>query len=177
MVSRGFPFLTTSFSQNHVTVSNPTCYPYVFIPILIFLSPEFSSRPFKRLRFGDELPVTPPSTFRVEMVDSKKSGYCTSKCRSPCEQFSSGSPPAITRAETEAKLASSLEGFEKYIQYLATGRLDGFLDSIRREDKDIDHGVHLPLDPILLLHDLGKYPNQERINEMFTGDTMFVAST
>lgn len=77
----------------------------------------------------------------------------------------------------EAKLASSLEGFEKYIQCLATGKLDGFFDSIRREDKDIDLGVHLHFDPILLLHALGKYPNQERIDEMFTGDTMFVAST
>jgi hypothetical protein len=75
-------------------------------------------------------------------------------------------------------LASSLEGFEKYIQCLATGKLDGFLDSIRHEDKDVDLEAvaSLPLDPILLLHDLGRYPDQERINELFTGDTMFVVT-
>jgi len=74
-------------------------------------------------------------------------------------------------------LASSLEGFEKYIQCLATGKLDGFLDSIRREDKAVDLKpvAPLPLHPILLLHDLGRYPDQEKINKLFSGDTMFVA--
>ena len=176
MVSTG-SFLISSDNDNAL-VFPKSCHgfeshPYLFTSILT-LSPESPSRPSKRLRCGEELPVAP---FRVEMVNKKKCGCCTSKCGSPREQFSSDSPPAITRAEAEAKLASSLKGFEKYIQYLAAGKLDGFLDSIRREDKDIDLGVNLALDPILLLHDLGKYLNQERINEMFTGDTMFVAST
>ena len=68
-------------------------------------------------------------------------------------------------------MASSLEGFEKYIQFLATGKLDVFMDSIRHEDKyvDLEDVASLPLDPNLLLHDLGGNPDQEKINKLFTG--------
>jgi hypothetical protein len=71
-------------------------------------------------------------------------------------------------------MAAALDGFEQYIEYLATGKLDGYLDSIRREDKVQLIGVDLPRDPILLIHDLGKYPDQERIRDLFIHDTVFV---
>ena len=64
-------------------------------------------------------------------------------------------------------MAAALAGFEKYIEYLATGELDGRLDSIRPEDKLTKFRVHLPLEPNLLIHDLGKYPDQERIEDLF----------
>ncbi len=64
-------------------------------------------------------------------------------------------------------MAKALAGFEKYFEYLATGELDGRLDSIRPDDKLIKFGVHLPINPILLLHDLGKYPDHERIKDLF----------
>jgi len=78
-------------------------------------------------------------------------------------------------------MAAALTGFEKYIEYLATGELDGYLDSIRPEDKLAKFGVHLPHKPILLIHNLGKHPDQERIEDLFKPsseygicDTVFV---
>ena len=73
-------------------------------------------------------------------------------------------------------MAAALAGFEKYIEFLATGELNGHLDSIRPEDKLSKFGVHLPLNPTLLIHDLGKHTNQE-IKELFecgTRKIMFV---
>ena len=64
-------------------------------------------------------------------------------------------------------MAAAFAGFEEYIEYLATGKLDGYLDSIRPEDKLKMIGVDLPLNPILLIHDLGKHPNHERIKDLF----------
>ena len=64
-------------------------------------------------------------------------------------------------------MANALAGFEKYFEYLATGELDGRLDSIRPEDKLTKFGVHLPINPFLLLHDLGMNPDQERIADLF----------
>jgi hypothetical protein len=64
-------------------------------------------------------------------------------------------------------MADALAGFEKYFEYLATGKLDGRLDSIRPEDKLERFGVVLPVNPILLLHGLGKHQDQKRIEELF----------
>jgi hypothetical protein len=74
-------------------------------------------------------------------------------------------------------MAAALAGFENYIEYLATGKLDGYLDSVRPEDKvtDLDLEVYLPHDPILLIHDLGKHLDHERIRDVFIHDTVFVA--
>ncbi|KAF8521901.1 hypothetical protein BU17DRAFT_87449 [Hysterangium stoloniferum] len=74
--------------------------------------------------------------------------------------------------ETEATMATAIERFEDYIKYLATGKLDGYLDSTRREDKLTDLEVTLPLGPILLLHDLGNRPDKVRIEKLFTRDTV-----
>ena len=71
-------------------------------------------------------------------------------------------------------MAAVLAGFGPYIEYLATGKLDGYLDSIRHEDKVIVDGVYLPHDPILLIHDLGNHPDHERIRDLFIHDTVFV---
>ncbi len=68
-------------------------------------------------------------------------------------------------------MADALAGFEKYFEYLATGKLDAYLDSIRPEDKLIELGVDLPINPILLLHDLGKHPDQKRIEDLFKPNT------
>jgi hypothetical protein len=71
-------------------------------------------------------------------------------------------------------MAAALAGFEHYIEYLATGKLDGYFDSIRREDKVQVPGVHLPSDPVLLIHDLSKHLDQERIRNSFSHETVFV---
>ena len=82
----------------------------------------------------------------------------------------------LTLKETEANMATAFAGFEDYIEYLATGKLDGYLDSIRREDKITDLNVDLNLDTTLLLHDIGKHVDQEQIQRFFIRDTVFVAS-
>ncbi|KAM6495491.1 hypothetical protein JOM56_008197 [Amanita muscaria] len=77
------------------------------------------------------------------------------------------SPPRLDRQQMEIKIADALSGFEKYFEYLATGKLDERLDSIRPKDKLLKFEVVLPIEPILLLHDLGKHPDQERIEDLF----------
>jgi hypothetical protein len=93
------------------------------------------------------------------------------------EKFLAESPPRLNAKEMESKMADAFEPFGQYIQYLAQGKLDGFLDSIRREDKVFPElKVTMPTDPILLLHNLGKCPETERIKRLFVHNTVFVAS-
>jgi hypothetical protein len=92
------------------------------------------------------------------------------------ENFLSESPPRLNAKEKGSKIADAFEPFGQYIQYLAQGKLDGFLDSIRREDKVVPElNVTMPTDPILLLHNLGKDPETERIENLFVHNTVFVA--
>ncbi|KAF8521633.1 hypothetical protein BU17DRAFT_87887 [Hysterangium stoloniferum] len=74
--------------------------------------------------------------------------------------------PRLTLEETERKTAAAFKDFENHIKYLAIGKLDGYLDSIRHDDKVTDLGVYLPLDPILLLHDPGKHVDNKRIEKI-----------
>ena len=54
--------------------------------------------------------------------------------------------------------------------------MDGFLDSIHREDKDITElDMSMSTDPILLLHNLGKHPETKPIEKLFVHNTVFVA--
>ena len=80
------------------------------------------------------------------------------------------SPSRLPRRQMETKMADALRGFEKYFDSLATGKLDGYLDSTQPEDKVTDLGVVLHRHPILLTHELGKHPDQERIEELFHCD-------
>jgi hypothetical protein len=73
-------------------------------------------------------------------------------------------------------MAVAFKPFEQYVKYLATGKLDGYLDSTRREDKVTVPGVLLPNGRSLLLHNLGKDVDLGRIGNLFTDDTVFVAS-
>lgn len=67
--------------------------------------------------------------------------------------------------------------FEEYIKYLATGKLDGYLDSTRREDMiSVSEVLLIDDGPNLLLHNLGKDVDLGRIGNLFTDDTVLVAS-
>jgi len=72
-------------------------------------------------------------------------------------------------------MAAALEPFTKYITYLAEGKLDGYFNSVRPEDLVTDLGVMLPTRPVLLLHDLGKYSDKEKMKKLFVSDTVFVS--
>ena len=92
------------------------------------------------------------------------------------EHFSSelSESPRINRPQTESKMDDAIKPFLKYIQYLATGKLDAYMDSLQRRDKETDLNMNLPIHPSLLLHDLGKYLDQEQIKRLFVSDSMFV---
>ena len=83
-------------------------------------------------------------------------------------------PPRISAKEIEPAMFTALEPFTQYITYLAKGKLDGYFNSIQPEDLVTDLKVTLPTQPMLLLHDLGKYTNKETIENLFVCDTVFV---
>ena len=118
---------------------------------------------------------------RHEPLPWRKEGFNPSvggafKCGWPSEHFSVDSPPRInTEEETENKMAVAFKPFKEYMKCLASGKLDGYLDSTRREDKLTVSGVLLPNDPNLLLHNLGMGVDMERIKNLFINDTVFVA--
>ena len=82
-------------------------------------------------------------------------------CSKP-EPCWAGSPPRLKRNETQAKLAEVFEPYKDAIQSLAKGELDQYIQG------------PISTNPILLLHDLGRYPEMERIGKLFIPDTMFV---
>jgi hypothetical protein len=72
-------------------------------------------------------------------------------------------------------MLTALKPFTQYITLLAKGGLDRYFDSTRREDFVAVLDVKLPTQPMLLLHDLGKSSNMERINDLFVTDTVFAS--
>ena len=96
---------------------------------------------------------------------------------SDCQRSSVVSPPRLSQADMQARIARAFEPFEQYVEYLATGKLDGYLDSVDRKDKLTVPGLIMSTDPHLLLHDLGKFTNQEhqeRIGRLFCPGTTSV---
>ena len=96
---------------------------------------------------------------------------------SDCERSSAVSSPRLSKADMQARIARAFEPFEQYIEYLATGKLDGYLDSVDRKDKLTVPGLIMSTDPHLLLHGLGKFTNQEhqeRIGRLFRPGTTSV---
>lgn len=71
---------------------------------------------------------------------------------------------------------TAFEPYEEYIQWLAEGRLDSYLDSVRVEDKISPPNICIPNDVSLLLHEVGKHPDEDRIKNLFIEDNMFVAA-
>ncbi|KAF8351495.1 hypothetical protein F5887DRAFT_211424 [Amanita rubescens] len=72
--------------------------------------------------------------------------------------------------EIEPAMRTALEPFAQYITYLAQGKMDGYLDSIRPEELVTDLQVRLHTEPMLLLYDLGN--NMEEIEKLFLSDTV-----
>ena len=72
-------------------------------------------------------------------------------------------------------MARAFEPFTEYITYLAEGKFDGYFNSAQPEDLVTDLDLKLSFQPMLLLHDLGKSKNEERIKQLFIPDTVFVS--
>ena len=129
-------------------------------------------RPSKRVRFDDsQSPYTPLSN---RTYAPPAQGALCDTILSDCERSSAESPPRLSKADMQASIARAFEPFKQYIEYLATGKLDGYLDSVHREDKFTVPGLVMSTDPHLLLHNLGKYPDEERIERLFYPGTTSV---
>lgn len=87
-------------------------------------------------------------------------------------------PPRLSRQDTEPAMLTAFQPFTQYITYLAKGGLDRYFDSTRPEDFITDPDVGLPTHPMLLLHNLGRSSDMERIKQLFVADTvhLFAAS-
>lgn len=135
--------------------------------------------PFKRARMDDgQQPHTPPSSkARIEpTMPQAKSMLCTPST-SIYKHSLTATPPRLNREETGTNLNAAFKPFKGYIEWLAEGKLDGYLDSIRCEDKTKVPDVDISNNLSLLLHDVGKFPDEERIKKLFINDTVFVAPT
>jgi hypothetical protein len=71
-------------------------------------------------------------------------------------------------------MAAALEPFNEYMTYLASGKLDTYFNSTEPAAFTTDLKVTLPTRPMLLLHNLGNYPHDVRLAELFKSDTVFV---
>ena len=74
----------------------------------------------------------------------------------------------------EQSMAKAFVPFKRYIKYLAQGKLDGYLDSIRRSDKVSVPEIKMSTDPNLLLHELGKHADMNKIGKLFSGGTVYL---
>jgi len=73
-------------------------------------------------------------------------------------------------------MLTALKPFTQYMTYLAEGKLDVYFNSIQPEDLTLvtDLKMGLPALPMLLLHDLGRHSNKEKIDRLFIPNTVFV---
>lgn len=87
------------------------------------------------------------------------------------------SPKTLNKEEMNANMATAFKPFEQYIRYLAEGKLDGYFNSTRRQDKATDLTVVMSTDPMLLLLDLGDLTDEARIERLFIGGTIHLFNT
>jgi hypothetical protein len=87
-----------------------------------------------------------------------------------------GSPEEIFRNQVENNIADAFKLFKGCIKDIAEGSYDGYFNSFDPPKHKVygDTKMDLLPTPILLLHGLSKYSDMNRINELFTDDTMFV---
>ena len=72
-------------------------------------------------------------------------------------------------------MSNALKPFDQYIQYLADGTLDCYVNSTPPMASSPDLlDVRLPKSNNLLLHDLGNHPDEARLHALFKHDIVFV---
>jgi hypothetical protein len=92
--------------------------------------------------------------------------------------FLADSPPRLTRSRIEDGMTGALNDYDSYLQYLAEGKLDGFMDSLKPEDNNLPKdliNIQNKRGPFLLLNGLGRSFDQKRIKDLFSEKTVFVA--
>src|ERR1700722_14741792 len=99
--------------------------------------------------------------------------WCTFYFNSAYEYSLASSPEQLSKKNMIANMAAALVPFYPYLRHLAQGKLDGYIDSFRCEEKVTVPGMVLSAEPQLLLYQLGE-TNDERINNLFTPGTRFM---
>jgi hypothetical protein len=79
----------------------------------------------------------------------------------PCEHSLAALPPRLSKVDMHTRITLAFKPFKPYIEYIAMGKLDGYLDSVHRKDKFTVPRVTMSTDLHLLLHDLGNSTDQE----------------
>jgi hypothetical protein len=73
-------------------------------------------------------------------------------------------------------MVTAFEPFKTFIEHLAEGKLDAFLDSHCRTEKIALPGLQISTDPNLLLHGLGQSVDMERIERLFIQGIVYMVS-
>jgi hypothetical protein len=71
-------------------------------------------------------------------------------------------------------MTDAFQPFEQYMDFLAQGTLDPYIDSICRTHKITVPEMTLSTEPNLLLHELGRRVNMERVERLFDCGTTYV---
>jgi hypothetical protein len=71
-------------------------------------------------------------------------------------------------------MTAALKPFTEYLTALAIGQLDIYFNSTKDVTLATNLGIKPRNGPMLLLHDLGKYPDDSRLTKLFIPDTVFV---
>ena len=108
------------------------------------------------------------------MLDRPLPVRCVIPILSDCERSSAESPPRLSKADMQDRIALAFKSFEQYVEHLVMGNLDGYLNSVDPKDKLTVPGLRMSTEPHLLLHDLGKYTDQERVGRLFLPGTTSV---
>ena len=145
--------------------------------------PDF--REFKRRRLDIDEPRTPtkvqgddsemPQTPLSSQVAPEKRTLCISTLGTSCVPSSTGTPLRLRRRDLIPAMQRALQPFTRYMIDLAEGKLDKYFDSTQLEPWGTHLGVTLPSGPLLLLHDLGNYPDDARLPRIFKSETVFVS--
>ena len=126
----------------------------------------------KRPRVEDrEMPHTPIRT-QVAPPQSECT-LCISTLSSSCAPSSTDTPPRLRRRELTPTMQGALQPFTQYMSDLAEGKFDKYFDPTQLEPWDTH--LELPSGPLLLLHDLGNYPDDARLTGIFKSETVFVS--
>jgi len=76
--------------------------------------------------------------------------------------------------EVTERMEIAFQHYEQYMDLLAAGKLDGYLNSNHRKDKVDVPDMIMSNDVNLLLHQLGEHVDKTRIEDLFSGGTMYV---
>jgi len=161
------PFMFFSSISTHLAMLAPMHTINFLVPVPQHrLSVLQSDAGWKKAKY----PIHPPGLRHNQ--DLQPRVRCVSSSYNCSVHVATESPPRLGRHDTELALDAALTPFNQYITHLAEGKLDAYFDLTQPEN--LDPGLTFALQPMLLLHNLGKADIDERIERLFIAQTVFV---